>query len=237
MTSAIAHACVSDRGRTHDGNQDRWFADPAQGLYLVADGMADERPAQLVVDRLPGLLRRHLQGIADLADPRTGPAVQAALDELNDEARHVDWSGSTLVLALVRDRRALLAHLGDSRIYLLRQGKLDPLTRDHSALQELIDCGTLRAEEAARARFNGGPTRFIGMWGEPRADLRLIDLVPGDRLLLCSDGLTAMLRDDEVRAILAREPGPGEACRALVDAANAAGGEDNITALVLAVPA
>ncbi len=234
MTIRLVHACRSDPGRTHDENQDRWFADPAQGLYLVADGMADERPAQLVVDRLPGLLLTHFQGITDLADPRAGPTVQAALAELNDDARRVDWSGSTLVLALVRERQALLAHLGDSRIYRLRRGELCALTRDHSLVNELLDGGAITQEEAARARSNGGPTRFFGMWGEPVADLRLVELLPDDRLLLCSDGLTGMVRDDVIRDILAQEPDPDGACRRLVEAANAAGGDDNITALVFA---
>jgi PPM family protein phosphatase len=235
MASIVLHACLSDRGRTHPGNEDRWLADPELGLYVVADGMADERPAQLAIDRLPGLLSSRLAGVVDLNDPRAEEAVRAVLAEVSEEARDLNTTGSTVVLLLVRGRRALLAHLGDSRIYLLRQGRLRQLTRDHSRLQEMIDMGLVSPEEAGRC--NGGPTRFLGMWGEPLADVNVLDLRPGDRLLLCSDGLTGMLTDEELEQVLARESTPAEACRRLVDAANAAGGKDNITALVLAVTA
>jgi protein phosphatase len=234
MGSTILHACLSDRGRTHPANEDRWLADPERGLYIVADGMADERPAQLAVDRLPGLVRSHLRGVAGLDDPRAGEAVRAALAEASEEARDLNTTGSTVVLALVWGRRALLAHMGDSRIYLLRRGRLRPLTRDHSRLQDEVDRGVLTAAEA-RGRCNGGPTRFLGMWGDPVAEVTVLDLCPGDRLLLCSDGLTEMLSDDELQRIVAEEPAPAEACRRLVHAANDAGGKDNITALVLAV--
>jgi protein phosphatase len=235
MPLVVQHACLSDRGLTHPGNEDRWLADAALGLYVVADGMADERPAQLTVDHLPDLLRTHLRGVADLADPQAAERLRAALAELSDQARDLDCTGSTVVVALVRGPRALLAHLGDSRIYLLRRQQLRRLTRDHSLVQEMIDQGVLPAEEAERHRLDGGPTRFIGMWGEPVADVTVLDLCPGDRLLLCSDGLTAMLGDAELRTILTREPEPASACHGLVAAANAAGGADNITALVLAV--
>lgn len=237
MASPILHACLSDPGRTHAANEDRWLADPDHGLYVVADGMADERPAQLAIDRLPELLVRRLAGLDDAGDPRAEEAVRATLAEVSEEARDLDTTGSTVVLALVRGRRALLAHLGDSRIYLFRQGRLRQLTRDHSLLREMVDRGELTPEEAAAAKYNGGPTRFLGMWGEPDADVSVLDLQPGDRLLLCSDGLTAMLSDEELGRTLAREAAPAEACRHLIDQANAAGGADNITALVLAVPA
>ena len=236
MASTLLHACLSDRGRTHPANEDRWLADPAQGLYVVADGMADERPAQLAVDRLPALLRGRLRGIGDLGHPQAAEEVRATLAEVSEEARDLNTTGSTVVLALVRGRRALLAHLGDSRIYLLREGRLRQQTQDHSLLQEMVARGVLTPAEA-RGRSNGGPTRFLGMWGEPVADVSLLDLQPGDRLLLCSDGLTEMLSDEELHRHLAQEPDPAEACRRLVEAANAAGGRDNITALVLAVTA
>jgi protein phosphatase len=234
VASTILHACLSDRGRTHPANEDRWLADPEQGLYVVADGMADERPAQLAVERLPGLLRSRLARVSDVGHPRAAEAVRAAVAEVSEEVRDLDATGSTLVLALVGGDRALLAHLGDSRIYLLRDGRLRPLTRDHSCLQELVDLGVLTPEEA-EGRPNGGPTRFLGMWGEPVADVTVLDLHSGDRLLLCSDGLTGMLSDGELEEILAREAAPAEACRRLIDAANDAGGDDNITALVVAV--
>jgi protein phosphatase len=235
MPCTITHACLSDPGRTHADNQDRWLADPEGGLYAVADGMADERPAQQIVERLPALLRCRLAGVAGLHEPGAAEQVRAALVELNAEVRDPEITGSTLVLALVHDRRALIAHLGDSRVYLFREDTLHRLTRDHSWVQEMLDAGTLTPEEAAETRSNGGPTRFIGMWGEPVADVCPLELRSGDRLLLCSDGLTGMLTDTDLLVILRKSPLPADACRRLVAAANAAGGEDNITALVVAV--
>jgi PPM family protein phosphatase len=237
MSTFITHACLSDRGLTHTGNEDRWFADPAKGVYLVADGMADERPAQVIVDLLPGLLRKKLTGVISLADPRAARQVQAAVTVVSELVRERIHAGSTLVLVLVRMHRALVAHLGDSRVYLFRKNALEALTRDHSLVEEEIDRGVLTRAEAARLQFNGGPTRFIGMWGEPEVGVRVVGLQAGDRLLLCSDGLTGMLRDEEIAAILRGYPVPADACARLVAAANAAGGKDNITALVLAVAA
>jgi serine/threonine protein phosphatase PrpC len=210
MSALITHACLSDRGLTHTGNEDRWFANPAHGVYLVADGMADERPAQVIVDLLPGLLRKKLTGVVKLTDPRAARQVQAAITVVSELVRERIHAGSTLVLVLVRGRRALVAHLGDSRVYLFRNDALEALTRDHSYVEEEIDRGVLTRAEADRLQCNGGPTRFIGMWGEPEAGLRLIDLHPGDRLLLCSDGLTAMLRDDQLGAILQAHAAPAE---------------------------
>src|SRR5262249_5529235 len=151
--------------------------------------MADERPAQMIVDRLPGLLHKKLGGMSELNDPRTGRQVQAAITVVSEQVRERMTGGSTLVLVLVRGRRALVAHLGDSRVYLLCKGDLEALTRDHSYVEEEIERGVLTRAEADRLQFNGGPTRFVGMWGEPEAGQRLLDLQPGDRLLLCSDGL------------------------------------------------
>jgi protein phosphatase len=237
MFPRIVHACLSDRGLTHPGNEDRWFAGAAEGIYVVADGMADERPAQMIVERLPGLLRKKLGGHFELADPRTERQVQAAITVVSEQVRERMDGGSTLVLVLVRGHRALIVHLGDSRVYLFRKGTLEALTRDHSYVEEEVESGVLTRAEAARLRFNGGPTRFVGMWGEPEAGQRLLDLQPDDRLLLCSDGLTGMLADDDIAALLQAHAAPSDACARLVAAANAAGGKDNITALVLAVAA
>jgi len=216
--------------------------DAAQGLFVVSDGMADPVAPQIVIDELPGRLRARLDGLAP-DDPRAAGEVRRALAGLSAEVRAEGarrpgrgWLGATVVLAVVRGRQALLAHLGDSRIYLHRGGRLEPLTRDHTLLNEMIDRGEVTPERARGLRATGGPSRFVGMFGEAEADTRLLDLRPGDRLLLCSDGLTAMLSDAQIAGLLGQFPEPAEACRRLVEAANAAGGEDNVTALVVAVP-
>ncbi len=233
MAPTVRHACLSDRGLTHADNEDRWLADPDLGLYAVADGMADARPSQVTVDLLPRLVRHRFGTVPGLGDARAAAALRAVVTEVSERVRDLGCGGSTLVLALVRGPQALLAHLGDSRIYLLRGGQLRQLTSDHSFVQEMVYQGMMSVEEARRRRSNGGPTRFVGMNGEAVADIGPLDLRPGDRLLLCSDGLTGMLDDDRLRSALVAGPAPADVCRRLVAEANAAGGHDNITALVL----
>jgi protein phosphatase len=241
--SAVRHAVVCDRGRTHHTNEDRWLADAAFGLYAVADGMADAIAPQLAVDHLPGLVRAAFGDTPDLATAEAAPRLRVVVQSLNDLIRQKGEEiaglfgcvGSTLVLALVDGRRALLAHLGDSRAYLMRTGTLEPMTRDHSHVTAMLDAGRLTEEEAARCRWNGGPTRFLGMAGTAESDVRALELTAGDQLLLCSDGLPYMLRDEEIAAVMGGRTGPAETCRRLVEAANAAGGCDNITALVIVV--
>src|SRR2546430_6515805 len=114
--SRLTHAALSDRGRSHVGNEDRWLADPDQGLYVVSDGMADDVAPQIVVDELPGLLRRHLAGITDLAVPEAAAGIRAALAELSDDVREEGRRcrgdlGATVVLVLTREDQALVAHL------------------------------------------------------------------------------------------------------------------------------
>jgi protein phosphatase len=242
MASTLTHAGLSDPGLTHPGNEDRWLALADRGLYLVSDGMADALAPQMAVDLLPDLLLPRLAGVGDLADPRAAEGVRMALTELSDRIREEGWRrpeagepGATVVLALVRGGQALVAHLGDSRAYLWRAGRLEQLTRDHTRVRRLLDSGRISPEEAARYRSGGGPVRYLGMAGPAVPDLRRLDLRPGDQLLLCSDGLTGMVSDADLLAVLDRRLPPEEACRLLIAAANQAGGKDNVTALVLAV--
>jgi protein phosphatase len=165
--------------------------------------------------------------------------MQNVLRDMNEEIRNqrLDlWArciGATLVLALVRSTKALLAHLGDSRIYLQRGGRLEQMTHDHSLVQQMIDRGELTPAEAYVARRRSGPTRFLGMPGTAEADVLLLDLHAGDRLLLCTDGLTDMLLEDDIQAIMNKSKDCEAACRKLVAAANAAGGHDNITVVLI----
>jgi protein phosphatase len=236
--SAVVHAALSDLGRWHLVNEDRWLADAEHGLYLVSDGMGEALSPQRVIELLPGLIRDPLACLEDLTDPEAAEWIQAALTEVNgrlreERQREPEMTGATLVLAVLRPGQALIVHVGDSRVYLFRAGRLEALTRDHSYVQLLVERGVLTAEEAARRRDNGGPTRYLGMAGSPQPDFRLLELVADDRLLLCSDGLTAMLYDEDIEEILAQSPSPADACRRLVDAANTVGGIDNITTLIV----
>jgi protein phosphatase len=239
----VRFACVSHEGQTHTANEDRWLADPPHGLYLVSDGMANDIAPEVVLNRLPEFLADILVADINLGDAGLQQSLGTALEQLNQLVREVMRTcgelglGATLVLVLVRGGQALVAHLGDSRVYLCRSGALQLVTRDHSLVQELLDRGVISAEEAAAARSNGGPTRFLGMHGVATADIQVLDLHDADRLLLCSDGLTEMLTDGDIERLMAAPSEPQAICQELVDAANAAGGLDNITALVIEIGA
>lgn len=242
--NTICHAAMTDVGRVRAANEDRWFADPAQGLYLVADGMggsaAGGLASQIVAEVLPKLLARRLKGNGPQLGPQAVEQVSGAVVELSEQLREesrdapgLKGMGSTVVLALVRGTQAVVSHLGDSRAYLLRAGNLRRLTKDHTIAQLLLDRGDLTPEEAAGHPTQSRLTRFVGMGTEAMPETETVGLSPGDRLLLCSDGLTGMLGDPQILAILTEHLAPEEACRQLVAAANEAGGKDNITAVLV----
>jgi PPM family protein phosphatase len=240
----IRYAGLSDQGLVRENNEDNWSADDAQGLFIVSDGvggqLAGEVASQIVVEALPVLLRERLAGIGDLSDVRAGELIIGALREFSNRVRSeakgeagIEGLGATVVLALIRDAFALIAHMGDSRAYLLRAGELRQLTNDHSIVQLLIEAGEIAPKQAHTHPSRGRLTRSVGMDGEPLPEAQCVALKPGDRLMLCSDGLTGMLSHETIRAILDGGLEPETACQRLIDKANAAGGRDNITTVVI----
>ena len=242
----IDFAAVTDMGSVRSENQDRWFADPEQGLFVVADGMgghaAGALAAQIVADVLPRLLERRLPGSRHTPCAEMAEQISAALVELSEQLREesrgalgLKGMGSTVVLALLRGRRAVVAHLGDSRAYLQHAGRIEQLTKDHTVAQLLVDNGKLAAAEAARHPARSQLTRYVGMAAAALPETTEFTLAPGDRLLLCSDGLTGMISDERILEIVSRQPVVEDACRELIDVANQMGGKDNVTALIVAV--
>ena len=237
-------ACLSDPGRKRAGNEDAWHADPERGLFLVADGMgglsAGEVASRAVAEELPKALLAALCGLPRAGGSAAQEAVKAALAAFSDDLRgrslqdpRLRGMGSTVVLALFHGAGAIIANLGDSRAYLLDKGRLQRLTHDHNLLAMLLDLKKISAEEAAGHPARNRLTRYMGMETRAVADVRLLRCKGSGRLLLCSDGLTGMVPDERIREVLLREARPQEACQALVEAANAAGGDDNITAMVV----
>jgi serine/threonine protein phosphatase PrpC len=243
----IPFAGLSDRGRIREENQDRWFADPRQGLFIVSDGLgghaAGGLASRIVVEALPALLRQRMKGVRSLINPAAADSLASCLSELSlrvygqsKDLPGLAGMGATAVAALFRGARALVAHLGDSRAYLYRAGTLERLTRDHSIVQILVDSGEIGEADAPAHPARGQVTRYVGMPGEALPEVRLVGLRPADRLLLCCDGLTDMLSEAEINLLLRRKKSARAACRGLVDAANEAGGRDNITAIVIDRP-
>lgn len=245
MVTVPRWAGLSDRGRVRERNEDRWSAHADLGLFIVSDGMggrpAGEVASEVVVAALPTLVAHHFGADPDLDAPDAPQRLRTVLTELSADLREgsqdtprLAGMGATAVVALVSQATALIAHVGDSRAYLLNLRGLHRLTRDHSLAQALIDAGAITDQQAAGHPARGQLTRHMGMVGEALPDARRVALEPDDRLLLCSDGLTGMLDDARIQAILDRSPEPQHACRTLVEAANEAGGTDNITVLVIA---
>jgi protein phosphatase len=242
----LSYFGLSDRGRVRPQNEDNWTADPEQGLFVVADGMggafAGALASKAVVETLPALVRQSLGTMDGLPRLRARREMKKVIATLSTQLRRQTQNepgmagmGSTVMCVLVRGDRVLVAHMGDSRAYRLRAGRLKQLTRDHSVVQLLLDAGEIKPEEAATHPARGRLTRNVGMEGEPLPETRLSKLKPGDLLLLCTDGLTGMLSDRQIGKIL-NEAAPLETrCQNLVDAANQAGGKDNVTVLLLSV--
>ncbi len=224
----VAHA--SNTGRVRNHNEDRYLARPP--LLAVADGMggakAGEVAAQITVETLAGL-----------GDGPTPQDLREAIVEANrrirtaaDEDRSRTGMGTTATAALFDGEQVTLMHVGDSRGYLYREGELRQLTDDHSVVAEMVRQGQLLPEEAERHRSRNIITRALGAEPEVEIDEVRVPLYDGDMILLCSDGLSSLVHDEEIAQTIARSSGVGEAVEGLVAAALDRGGTDNITVVL-----
>jgi serine/threonine protein phosphatase PrpC len=236
-------AAASNIGKVRDENQDSFLVEPELGLFLVSDGMGGHRggglASKIVAEDLPPMIESRLDGLRT----RSRTAVRSLLKKaLTEQSRQLQMEGTTengykdmgatVALALLIGQRAYITNVGDSRVYRLRKGRLRQLTRDHSVVSELLDQGQIQPEQADEHDAQGQITRYIGMQDTAYPHLRSFTLKEADRLLLCTDGLTDLVPDDVIAAILDQESDCQPVCEALVKAANAAGGTDNITVVV-----
>ncbi len=215
-------------------------------LALVADGMGGhaggEMASRLAVDTVNDwFMRNPLPTSGEVPLAMVENAVHEANQAVFDYSRaHPDLQGmgTTLTLALLHGRSAFLAHVGDSRAYLLRGGTLRQLSRDHTIVADQVRSGRLSVEDAKKHPMRHTLNRVLGVREFIPVDTMMVELLPGDRLLLCSDGLTGMVPDDGLRAVLT-DPAYADgkaAVKVLVDQANAKGGEDNITVVLADIP-
>jgi serine/threonine protein phosphatase PrpC len=233
MTLRVAeHFEKSDTGRQRRANEDSFFA--RAPLFVVADGMGGAQAGE-VASRLAA--ETFAAGLADdgTSEQRLEERVRAAnqrIHEVSQKDRALNGMGTTLTAAYLDGDELALAHVGDSRAYLLRDGELTRLTRDHTLVEELVRRGELTEQEAAEHPQRSIITRALGPEPDIDIDLHTHRARAGDVLLLCSDGLTGMIGEDDVQEILSGSPSLRDAGRALVDAANEAGGRDNITVVL-----
>lgn len=226
-------AGVTDVGRVRDGNEDD-FIDQADrlGLVAVADGMGGHRAGEVASATALEALRAAVANGRSLRDAIEG--ANDAVLEKSESDRELHGMGTTLTAGMLgSDGQLVVGHVGDSRAYLVRDGELTQITNDHSLVEELVRGGELTPEQAEVHPRRSIITRALGIDPQVEVDEYPIDLRPGDRILLCSDGLTTMVRPDDIAGILNREHDPKRAAQLLVDAANEAGGEDNVTAVII----
>ena len=244
---------LTDVGRKRKHNEDAYLVDAERGLFVVADGMgghaAGEVASRITVESIQEFIATSDDttesswpfGYGNRASS-SGNRLTAAVERANEKVMRavanrpeLKGMGTTVVATLVDPERATLVHVGDSRAYLFRDGELRRLTDDHSWVQEQVNAGILSEDEAKSHPLKNVVTRALG--GSPHVSVDLIEvpLRAGDRFLLCSDGLTGMVGDEEILGYLVTETAPEAAVRKLVDLANERGGVDNITSIVVDV--
>ncbi len=245
MDKLLGHwGAASDVGKVREENEDSLVVEAEVGLFLVSDGMGGHRggalASKIVAEDLPVMIETRLAKLRGHSVRAIRAMLKRTIAEQNRQLHMEGTSeagykgmGATVVVALLRDGRAYVANMGDSRMYLLRKGKLRQRSRDHSVVSSLLRRGQIDAEEAENHDAQGQITHYVGMEEEGKPHVSSFILKERDRLLLCTDGLTDGLSDEAIAEVLKKEADPQAACEVLVDGANAAGGHDNITAVVV----
>lgn len=246
----------TDPGCVRERNEDSIAWDPEIGLMVVADGMgghnSGEVASRLAADTIQRLARELVAGGKEILPPEEAPGLSvrgrqllycirnanAVIYEKSQALAKDHGMGTTVVAALADEKSIVVGHVGDSRLYRLRGEELALLTEDHSLVMDQVRHGLLTPEQAERSSLQNILTRALGTEERVQVDVQEFPLLPGDMFLLCSDGLTKMVSENETARILAESPGPAEAADRLVGQARAAGGVDNIAVVVgrLAAP-
>jgi protein phosphatase len=226
----------TDPGRVRRRNEDSFVLDPP--LFAVADGMGGAQAGE-VASRLTAAAFREYHEADGLPPEERLPAIiQEANRRIYERARSdsdVSGMGTTVTAALLTGGRVTLGHVGDSRAYRIRTGELEQLTEDHSLVGDLMRSGRLTPEEAEAHPQRSVITRALGTDPEVDVDTLTVEAAPGDLFLLCSDGLTTMVAEDDIVGIIAAAPTLDDAARTLVKAANTGGGEDNVSVVLFRV--
>lgn len=246
----IEFGAQSDRGRMRGNNEDCFRAVPELGLFVLSDGMGGQASGEIasrmvcetVVEQCLDAAESSPCSGRDCAADISGLGNQlaAAIRLANCAVRRAaeqnpaqSGMGATVVAVMLTDERATIAHVGDSRVYRLRNGQLEQLTWDHSFVAEQVKQGLMSEQQAAQSNLQNVLMRAVGADAEVQVEVTEELFAQGDALLLCSDGLTKELSDAQIAGVLGAMEGPQEAAEQLVDMANEAGGSDNITVIVL----
>jgi PPM family protein phosphatase len=247
---SIAACGLTDVGQRRDHNEDAFLVDPDLGLFVVADGMGGHAgggtASRLAVETIQESVKDARKVEPDLFGAGSGlddspipdvlrEAVESACARIFGTAQQdpeLAGMGTTVTAALVDGRTAFVAHVGDSRCYLLRKGRIYQVSEDHSLVNEQLKAGAISADEAKHSRFKNIITRSVGFEQQVQVDLMGLELEGGDALVICCDGLSNLVDDPEILRIVDESP-LDEAPALLIALANDRGGDDNITVIVI----
>jgi serine/threonine protein phosphatase PrpC len=232
---------LTDIGKVREINQDSYAVDLDQGLFVVADGMgghaAGEKASQLAVQ----VIEERLDAATIGSDEEELQShIQTAIQEANRQILSMSMEepsmrgmGTTATVLVTRGNQLYVGHVGDSRAYIVRNRRIDQLTEDHSIVAQLVRARAITPQEAARHPYRNVITRCLGMNADLEADTYHRELKPGDRLLICSDGLTGLVSDDEMLQHVASSDDPQKACQELVNLTLERGANDNVTVVLI----
>ena len=238
---------ATDTGRARNNNEDSVAVDESTALVVLADGMGGYNAGEVASGMATSFIKTELgRWLSEASENATDTDVRRAMDICVDNANRAIFNaansnpqyagmGTTLVVGVFREARLLMGHVGDSRAYRLRASRLTQITHDHSLLQEQIDSGLITPEQAAFSANKNLVTRAVGVEDTVLLETHLHDVLPGDTYLLCSDGLSDMLDDESIAQLLMSSETLPEMGAALVEAANEAGGKDNISVVLARV--
>ena len=238
QTITLEVAALTHVGKVRTSNEDAFGQCLNAGVFAVCDGMGGAAAGEIASRIAVDALIERLCAVTSYEDRRKAleESITAANRLVYAHASRDDalrGMGTTLVAVAIQNGHALIGHVGDSRCYLFRDGRLTRETNDHSLVDEQVRLGHMTQEDADRSPLRNVITRAIGTQRSVEAEIADLPLEPGDILLLCSDGLTREVSEDRICAIL-RGPGAVEdLCQQLIDAANAAGSHDNVTAILV----
>ena len=239
----LAVAARTDVGMMRAGNEDNFFADAttSRGLFIVADGMGGHAAGEVASEMAVQIVAREMTDVREMSDAAAAK-LSGALKHANEAIFERTMSevdkqgmGTTASVLLLLDGKYLIGQVGDSRVYLLRDGTLKQLTKDHSYVQEQVDAGFLTPEQARYHPYSNVITRCVGAGNDIEPDTYTGELRPGDVFLVASDGLTGMVDDRRLQQLLLARAAPQRIVDALISEANGRGGLDNITAIVVQV--
>lgn len=235
-------ASLTDKGRVRRTNEDVCAADTVSRTFMVADGMGGVEGGEVAAALFLATVREMVPAPLDLEQERGVALVRQVFARANDKilshatavAEH-RGCGCTADLLLACGERMILGHVGDSRCYALRQGRLEQLTVDHSLVQEQLDLGLLDENQARNSRYRNVLTRAVGITPQLQVDIHTLAAVAGDLYLLCTDGLHGMLSQAEMLSVLSFDAPLAFRAKMLVNLANDAGGRDNISVTLVTI--